>query len=97
MGYDFSKPGLDKYAVQSRSWQPTVQEILAGEDAQGSFTVETLDAPLVSPGQKGLLVFDNQQPDMLEGIHVNLFNNLWGTTFPQWYGDDTRFRFVIKA
>jgi hypothetical protein len=204
MGYDFSKPGLDKYPVQSRSWQPVVQDILAGEDtyghrivaelrmpppeaaladflswperltmeirlpasepavhivfqcfskranrlaeamwlsfspvapdsegwryekvdrwvsphdvmndggrhlhavtrsvkykdAQSAFSVETLDAPLVSPGQKGLLVFDKRQPDMLEGIHVNLFNNLWGTAFPQWYGDDMRFRFVIKA
>ena len=23
MGYDFSKPGLEKYPVQSRTWQPT--------------------------------------------------------------------------
>lgn len=66
-------------------------------DARGRFTLETLDAPLVSPGQRGLLVFNNHQPDMLEGIHINLFNNLWGTAFPQWYGNDMRFRFVIRA
>ena len=65
-------------------------------DAQGTFTLETLDAPLVSPGQRGLLVFDNQLPEMREGIHVNLYNNLWGTAFPQWYGDDMRFRFVVR-
>ena len=204
MGYDFSKPGLEKYPAQSRTWQPTLQETLAGEDAQGhrivaelrfpkadaglaeliswperltmeirlpktepavhitfqcfnklanrlaeamwlsfspdapdgegwllekvdrpvsphdviadgglhlhavtrnvsyrddkgSFTLETLDAPLVAPGQRALLVFDNHQPDMLEGVHVNLFNNLWGTAFPQWYGDDMLFRFVIRV
>jgi hypothetical protein len=66
-------------------------------DAHGTFTLETLDAPLVSPGQRGLLVFDNQLPEMHEGVHVNLFNNLWGTAFPQWYGDDMRFRFVIRV
>jgi hypothetical protein len=204
MGYDFSKPGMEKYPVQSRTWQPTLEETLAGEDAQGhrivvelrlpkvdagladlvswperltmeirlpksepavhitfqcfnklanrlpeamwlsfspdapdeegwllekvdrpvsphdviadgglhlhavtrnvsyrdakgSFTLETLDAPLVSPGQRGLLVFDNNQPDMHEGVHVNLYNNLWGTAFPQWYGDDMRFRFIIRV
>jgi len=204
MHYDFSKPGIEKYPAQSRTWQPTLQETLAGEDAQGhriaaelrlptaepeladlvswpkrltmeiylpksepavhitfqcfdklanrlpeamwlsfspdapdgegwlfekvdrpvsphdviadgglhlhavtrnvhyrdpqgSFTLETLDAPLVSPGQRGLLVFDNNQPDMHEGVHVNLYNNLWGTAFPQWYGDDMRFRFVIRV
>jgi len=203
MGYDFSKPGLEKYPVQSRTWQPSVKEARAGKDAsghrivvelrmpeaeaalaglvswperltleirlpeaeaavhitlqcfnkranrlseamwlsfspsapeedgwrfvkvgqpvsphdvirggglhlhavtrdviyrdaQGTFTLETLDAPLVSPGQRGLLVFDNQLPEMREGIHVNLYNNLWGTAFPQWYGDDMRFRFVVR-
>jgi hypothetical protein len=204
MGYDFSKPGLEKYPVQSRTWQPSLQEAWAGKDgasqrivlelrmpqaeaalaglvswperltmeirlpdsepvveitfqclnkranrlseamwlsfspiapeedrwrlekvnrpvsphdviaggglhlhavtrnvdysdAKGSFTLETLDAPLVSPGQRGLLVFDNNLPEMQEGVHVNLYNNLWGTAFPQWYGDDMRFRFVIRA
>jgi len=204
MGYDFSKPGLAKYPVQSRTWQPGLKEAWVGEnaaghrivldlrmpqvepalaglvswperltmeirlpeaepvveitfqcfnkranrlseamwlsfspitpeedgwrlekvnrpvsphdviadgglhlhavtrdvtyrDAKGSFTLETLDAPLVSPGQRGLLVFDNHLPEMREGVHVNLHNNLWGTAFPQWYGDDMRFRFVIRT
>ena len=65
-------------------------------DAQGGFALETLDAPLVAPGQRALLVFDNRRPDMREGVHVNLYNNLWGTAFPQWYGGDMRFRFTIE-
>lgn len=65
-------------------------------DEKGSFTLETLDAPFVAPGQKSLLDFNNKQPDMREGVHVNLYNNLWGTAFPQWYGSDMRFRFVIR-
>ena len=66
-------------------------------DRQGSFTLETLDAPLVAPGQRSLLDFTNKQPDMREGVHVNLYNNLWGTAFPQWYGQDMRFRFVVSV
>jgi len=66
-------------------------------DNQGSFTLETLDAPLIAPGQRCLLQFDNKQPDMREGVHVNLYNNLWGTAFPQWYGQDMRFRFVLRV
>jgi len=203
-GYDFSKPGMNKYPLQSRTWQPVVQEMFITESAQehrilselrmpevdaaladlvgwpdrltmeirlpkadsvvhialqcfnkpanrlaeamwlsfspaapdeggwlfekvdqpvsphdvlthgglhlhavtrnvsyrdsrGSFTIDTLDAPLVSPGQKGLLIFDDSQPEMHEGVHVNLFNNLWGTAFPQWYSDDMQFRFTIRV
>lgn len=66
-------------------------------DKRGSLTLETLDAPLIAPGQRSLLNFDNKQPDMREGIHVNLYNNLWGTAFPQWYGQDMRFRFVVRV
>ena len=65
-------------------------------DGKERFTLETLDAPLVAPGQRSLLNFNNQQPDMREGVHVNLYNNLWGTAFPQWYGSDMKFRFVIR-
>ena len=31
------------------------------------------------------------------GIHANLYNNLWGTAFPQWYDDDGVARFQIHA
>lgn len=67
------------------------------QDGKGTFTLETLDAPVVAPGQRSLLNFNNQQPDMREGIHVNLYNNLWGTAFPQWYGGNMRFRFKIRT
>jgi hypothetical protein len=52
--------------------------------------------PLVVPGQRSLLDFNNNQIDMREGVHVNLYDNLWGTAFPQWYEQDMRFRFVIR-
>jgi hypothetical protein len=30
-------------------------------------------------------------------VHCNLFNNAWGTNYIMWYGEDMRFRFVIRA
>jgi hypothetical protein len=65
-------------------------------DAEGSFLLETLDAPLVAPGNPSLLNFNNQQPDPQKGMHINLYNNVWGTNFPQWYEEDARFRFVLR-
>ncbi|WP_161982448.1 DUF5054 domain-containing protein [Dictyobacter alpinus] len=57
---------------------------------------ETLDAPLVAPGTPSLLDFHNRQPQMEQGLHFNLYNNVWGTNFPMWYEDDGLFRFVLR-
>jgi hypothetical protein len=58
-------------------------------------TIESLDAPLVAPGRPSLLNFNNELPDMTQGVHFNLYNNLWGTNFPMWLEDDCRFRFRL--
>lgn len=42
-----------------------------------------------------MLTFDNSLPDMSGGMHFNIYNNLWGTAFPQWYSDDAQFRFKV--
>ncbi len=64
-------------------------------DQQGKLAIETLDAALVAPGEPSLLNFNNRQPPMKNGMHFNLLNNVWGTNFPMWYEDDTRFRFQL--
>lgn len=66
-------------------------------DSQGRLSVETLDAPLVSMGTKSPLFFSNVQPDLASGVHCNLFNNAWGTNYIMWFGEDMRFRFVLRA
>lgn len=65
-------------------------------DAGHSIRIETLDAPLVAPGRPSLLDFNNRQPDLRQGLHFNLHNNVWGTDFPMWYEEDARFRFVLR-
>lgn len=55
----------------------------------------TVDAPLISIGETGLLNFTDTIPDMTNGFYLNLHNNIWGTNFPMWYGEDARFRFEV--
>lgn len=57
--------------------------------------ISSLDAPLVAPGKPSLLDFNNEQPQIGDGMHFNLLNNLWGTNFPMWFEEDCRFRFTI--
>lgn len=61
------------------------------------FNVTTLDAFLVSPGDTAhLLHYDGEAlPDMAGGMHAALHGNLWGTAFPQWFGEDAAFRFSV--
>jgi hypothetical protein len=69
------------------------------EYGQGShrFAVETIDAPVVALGQRMPLVFSNTQPDLSAGIHSSLYNNAWGTYYAMWFGEDMRFRYVLRA
>jgi len=60
---------------------------------QTRLSIRTLDTALVAPGQTSLLNFNNRQPNLRQGMHFNLHNNLWGTNFPMWYEDDAVFRF----
>ncbi len=59
-------------------------------------TLNTLDTPLLAVEKPIIYGFYNELPDVKKGIWMNLFNNQWGTNFPQWYEDDARFRFELK-
>lgn len=73
-----------------------IQSGLTYHGADGWAAIETMDAPLVSPGEKRLLQLDNKTPNLENGFHFNLYNNVWGTNFPMWYEEDARFRFSLK-
>lgn len=59
-------------------------------------TLETLDAPVISLGEPGLVNFTRELPSLTKGVYVSLFNNTWGTNFPMWYEEDARFRFRLR-
>ena len=66
-------------------------------DSRGSFQLATLDAPVVAVGKRSPLDFSKDLPSMQHGVHVNLFNNAWGTNYIQWAGGDWAYRFTIAA
>ncbi|MCP4177738.1 MAG: DUF5054 domain-containing protein [bacterium] len=66
------------------------------DDGVNNLTIVPYDSPLVAPGERSLLNFNNKRPPMKNGVHFNLHNNIWGTNFRMWYGEDTRFRFRLK-
>ncbi|MBK5201818.1 MAG: DUF5054 domain-containing protein [Spirochaetaceae bacterium] len=55
-----------------------------------------LTNPLVSLGKRKLLKFDNKLPEKNGEFHFNIFNNIWGTNFPQWYEGEGQSEFIIK-
>lgn len=67
-----------------------------GEIKFRDITLNTVDTPLIAIEKPSIYAFYNKLPDVKKGIWVNLFNNMWGTNFPQWYEDDARFRFELK-
>jgi hypothetical protein len=65
------------------------------QGADGLAMILTLDAALVAPGERRLLEFDNTFASMDQGWQFNLHNNIWGTNFPMWFGEDMKFRFSL--
>lgn len=75
-----------------------VSETIRYEDARGGrFELATLDAPVVALGRRSPLNFSLTPPDLRGGVHVSLFNNAWGTNYPQWAGGDWMYRFQIRG
>ncbi len=66
------------------------------ENGKNSCCIETFDAPLVAPGERTLLNFDNKLPEAEQGVHFCLHNNVWGTNFVMWFEDDMKYRFVFR-
>jgi hypothetical protein len=58
--------------------------------------VDTIDAPVVALGERSPLNFSQEDADLSQGVHCNLFNNAWGTNYIQWFGEDCRLRFALR-
>jgi hypothetical protein len=69
----------------------------AYKDPTRTFAVDCIDAPLIAVGQRSPLNYSRSQPDLSTGIHSNLVNNTWGTNYIMWFGEDMRFRYVLRA
>lgn len=74
-----------------------VSERVRYQDGAAAFELATIDAPVVALGKRSPLNYSKELPEMSAGVHVGLFNNAWGTNYPQWCGGDWSYRFTIKA
>ncbi|MEA4897105.1 MAG: DUF5054 domain-containing protein [Christensenellaceae bacterium] len=59
--------------------------------------VEAVDSPLVAIGETGIYTYRRRYERREPTLIFNLFNNQWGTNFPQWIEGDMRFRFVLTV
>lgn len=74
-----------------------VTRLVCRHEAGAALAIETLDAPVVALGEKTPIFFSREQPDLRKGLHFSLHNNTWGTNYPQWFGEDMRFRFILRT
>lgn len=59
--------------------------------------LQSLDAPLVSFGKNGIAEYTGGvQKKKKASFYINLFNNHWGTNFPQWFEGDYSFEFILS-
>ena len=65
---------------------------------QGCLSICSLDAPLFGIGSTGIYEYHKEfGMDRKPSLYFNLFNNMWGTNFPQWIGGSFRYRFVLRG
>ncbi len=70
---------------------------LSYSDTRGKLAIESIDAPVAALGEMSPIYFSKAPPGLAKGVHFSLFNNGWGTNYVQWFGEDMRFRFILKA
>ncbi|HHT66886.1 MAG TPA: hypothetical protein GX010_01465 [Erysipelotrichaceae bacterium] len=60
-------------------------------------SINPIDSPLVSFGSGAIYKFNGGVAKKRKPIFVfNLFNNMWGTNFPQWIEGDLSYEYIIK-
>lgn len=66
------------------------------DTSDGRYDFINMHSPLISVGRGKILEYDNKIEDIeKDGISYVLCDNVWGTNFPLWYGENARFDFLI--
>ena len=99
-GWSMDKSGQSispfEVAASGNRHMHALQKGFACKQGTDCFAVETVDAPVISLGERTPLLFSNDQPDLSKGIHSCLYNNAWGTNYVMWYGEDVRARYRLR-
>lgn len=63
---------------------------------QGTLRITSPDAFLVAVGDRHALNYSTDAPDLGQGVHFCLYDNLWGTNFAMWWEGSIRYRFHVE-
>ncbi len=101
-GWSLEKAGetmspLDVVRGGGRAMHAVSGPVRCRGSAGSGLSIESIDAPVVALGLRSPLNFSLEQPDLSGGVHFSLFNNAWGTNYPQWCGGDWSYRFTIRV
>lgn len=73
-----------------------IENFISAEGEKHGICVVPLDSPLSAIGETGVYEYRREYKPLKEPvIYFNLFNNMWGTNFPQWIGGDLCYRYVL--
>jgi len=74
----------------------SLENYMSVSNQEGGLCIIGRDTPLVSLGNTGVYKYRKNYQKPEEPIaFFNLFNNMWGTNFPQWIGGDFEYRFIL--
>lgn len=74
-----------------------LEHFAAAQDENALVGVVSHDAPLVSLGENGVYAFRRNYEEHSPELRFCLFNNMWGTNFPQWIEGDMAFEFDVLS
>ena len=107
----FIPKGIQSILVEKTGFMVDVCDVVEGGNRQmhavdnyldiitekGTVRITSLDAPIVAIGERKMLNYSKNLPDVSQGVHLCLFNNLWGTNFTMWWEGSISFRFKIEV
>lgn len=73
-----------------------VEDFISAAGENYGICIIPKDTPLSAIGSTGVYKFKREFKTSRDSIiYFNLFNNMWGTNFPQWIGGDLCYRYVL--
>jgi alpha-mannosidase len=74
----------------------SLENYISAAGEQHGICIIPKDTPLAALGNPGIYKYRHDYKAPKEPvIYFNLFNNMWGTNFPQWIGGDLCYRYVL--
>ena len=109
--FSFIPAGIQKILAEKMGCMVDVSDVVPGGNRQmhaidnhidiitdkGTVRITSLDAPLAAIGERRLLNYSRQLPDITGGVHFCLYDNLWGTNFSMWWEGSLTYRFKVEV